>query len=348
MAPSSELIQPDLIQLSLSVQQPDKLFKETEGSDFQGACGSLQASPDAQPFSHASALSRRYRDHTSRSRPRGGRSGYRMTRLAPVPEGCEEASDTPLTSEPDLPKRDQQIVVKRSWFDICEEDEDDFVVGKPHQVIERAEDDEEGHEFVAVTRTTVCHSEPLTSALTIWRSIPTELWANVLLFSSFASVCRLSAACAPLRASCSDTQHFWISYRGPQSAGVLVPAAPSPPRCFLRPLVAGVDIMMVAKLVEAQWRHCTGLAFNTRDMLRGLTSEVSHKNKACSDDSTLVSTRTVVDAAQFHSCAVILIQEAFKASLQCSDAKLADNTLWLSFQADAQCDDNGAKLATST
>jgi len=231
----------------------------------------------------------------------------------------------------------------RSWFEVTEEDDNNFLGNKLISAGVRAE--------VVVARTA-------------WVNLPSDSWAHIFLFTDVAAVGRSSAACSVFRSCLWDDQLFWASYGG-SSFEVL--ATPALTRSAFRRWVHGLEgAWATAFAVETSVRHCADVFSDATYMLCGLQASNEDLEQAKAFVAILASRLAVFDAdcsktlrraretvARAFECRSLLppgaafaMQEALDTSVQRAHAERTDNTYWRSAEEmEANSEDKVTKSA---
>jgi len=231
-----------------------------------------------------------------------------------------------------IPQRPQQPPARRaSWFEITEDDNDDFFGAAPASPI---------HPVQLPAPTAAVAVPPVLGGL------PVDAWSQVLLFNEVSAVGQVAATCAALRNDMWEDSEFWSSYAGPNFA---VPSAarssPSAVRLAFRRWVHGLEgcwgadfaatapTCHHADVFDDAARLLAGLRSEGEDMdgkeaaefARALISELGRFDAACGrtrDRACEVVVRARAVEALLPAGAAEEMREAFEASVERAHAAL--------------------------
>jgi len=232
----------------------------------------------------------------------------------------------PVIVAPNVSQLAGLIVAKRNWFDVTEEDDDDFF-GKVRLVPNR-------------------RKQHLTTACSAWLSLPADTWVHIFLFTDVAAVGCSAAVCSSLRANVWDDQAFWASYGGPSFAS---PATPASARRSFQRWVHDLEGAWGTKFASKTSKlHFADVLSEATYMLSGLQEDVEEAHQLEIFLTSTTSTLATFDAGCPKSLAraketvaraferarflpwgaASRMQQALDASVQRSMAECAENTFW--------------------
>lgn len=238
-----------------------------------------------------------------------------MTRLASVPEACEEAGEESVSAV--ISERSSRPGPKLTWFDISEDDDDDFFAPKQPPAYSIA---------------------PIKTTTAAWRSILVYAWVHVFLFNEIAVVGRISAACSFFRRNVWDDNQFWSSFGGFSFASLIVPTSPALTRSAFQRWLHDLQGAWGARLsARAPSRHVADVFSDATFMLQGLRCAIQSNVVEVQAFVTCLTTilesfdsacpQSLHRARQFVACALqsaavlpvgapVLMKELLEASIQ--------------------------------
>jgi len=330
-------------QVCLNPKKAKKNLKKTANSGIPVAAAQLPVDMVATPVPAvaASKNAMRIADRNVHLRANVGRRCQKQSSVAQIAVSrAEPRKVAPAAAAPTVSQLAVQVGPKRSWFDVTEEDEDDFFGN---------------------VRLVPCSQAPhVRNVCAAWAGLPADTWVHIFLFTDVAAVGRSAAACSSFRVNVWNDQLFWSSYGGPSFAA---PATAVLARKQFQRWVHGLEETWGATFAsKASKLHFSDVFSEATYMLCGLQAETEKDRELEVFISAVMSMLATFDAGCSKSLARARetvacaferarflpwgtagkMQQALDKSVQRTQAECAENTFWVSAE-ERQSEDNRTK-----
>jgi len=226
-----------------------------------------------------------------------------------------------------VPQLVVQVDPKGSWFDVTEDDDDNF--------------------FGTLRLQPKCNASPLANVQAAWIGLPADTWVHIFLFTDVAAVGRSASACLSFRDNVWNDQSFWASYGGPSFAA---PATAALARKHFQQWVHGFEGAWGAAFAsKASQVHFADIFADALYILSGLTADIEKDPQLQVFISSLTSVLSTFDASWSKSLAraqetvarafekakflpwgtARKMQQALDQSVQRTQAECDQNTFWV-------------------